>query len=164
MSHQAKESKMGKNVVTRWQHSDSESLSLFFKREAPNFSCLRTQASKGQCWDQSIRVCISRDGLLSMTYGKWGSSGSERFSPPKHRVTTRYTWICVQACLFLWCVYFLLHLLGETAFTLLFLAVPISNEYMESFGKLWEDTCFLVLNSTFLGCPKFTWPHHDSYL
>lgn len=35
------------------------------------------------------------------------------------------------------------------AFTISFLGVPNWNGYMESLGKLWEDICFLVLNSAF---------------
>lgn len=46
--------------------------------------------------------------------------------------------------------------LRNRAFTLSFLGVPNSNAYMESFGKLWKDTCLPVLNSAFLGCPKFS--------
>lgn len=154
-------SKMGKNMVTRWQPSGSESLSLFFKREAPNFkefivSCLRTEASKEQSWDQSIHVW-SPEIVPSPRHPM--ADDEARARRDFHYLNMQSDKINLDQCpslsLSAVCVLPLPSALRNRAFTLSFLGVPNSNAYMESFGKLWKDTCLPVLNSAFLGCPNF---------
>lgn len=87
--HTRPKSKTRKNMTTRWQHSSTESLCLFFKREASGFrecivTCLRALAPKWQSQDQPIHAWMSRDCLSSLaSSARLGGSSTERFSPPQ---------------------------------------------------------------------------------